>query len=122
MQAAAVDDRGCWVISDTVFDLNSSVILGERAAPVAAVYEVLVQNQRLRVRIDGHTDDIGTVDYNMDLSQRRADAVREWLIAHGIKADRLKTRAFGPTRPATHNETPAGREKNRRVEISVLDR
>ena len=118
---AAVDDRGCWVIDDTVFDRDSHVILGERAAPVAAVYEVLVQNERLRVRIDGHTDDIGTVDYNMGLSQKRADSVRDWLIEQGIEASRLKTRAFGPTRPATTNETAEGRQKNRRVEISVLD-
>jgi len=118
---AAVDERGCWVIEDTVFQRDSHTILGERAAPVAAVFEVLVQNERLRVRIDGHTDDIGTVDYNMGLSQKRADAVRDWLVEHGIVADRLRTRAFGPTRPATTNETAEGRQKNRRVEISVLD-
>lgn len=119
---AKVDDRGCWTIDDTVFDLDSHAILAERAAPVAAVYEVLAQNERLRVRIDGHTDDVGSVDYNMALSQRRADAVRDWLVAHGIEGSRLSTRAFGPTRPASTNDTPEGREKNRRVEISVLDR
>jgi OOP family OmpA-OmpF porin len=118
---AAVDDRGCWVIDDTVFELNSAKIVGARAAPVAAVYEVLARNEGLRVRIDGHTDDVGTIDYNMALSQRRAEAVRDWLVEHGIDGSRLRTRAFGPTRPATSNETPEGRQKNRRVEISVLD-
>lgn len=120
-QGAAVDERGCWVIDDTVFDRDSDTIAGERAGPVAAVYEVLAQNERLRVRIDGHTDDVGTVDYNMGLSQRRADSVRAWLIERGIDAGRLETRAFGPTRPAAPNETAEGRQKNRRVEISVLD-
>jgi len=118
---AAVDERGCWVVEDTVFDRDSDVIVGERAAPVAAVYEVLVKNERLRVRIDGHTDDVGTVEYNMDLSRRRAESVRRWLVDQGIDADRLTTRAFGPMRPAASNETAEGRQKNRRVEISVLD-
>ncbi len=118
---AHVDERGCWVIDDTVFDRNSDAIRPDRAAAVAAVYEVLVQNDRLRVRIDGHTDNVGTADYNLALSQRRAEAVRSWLVERGIAPDRLKTRAFGPARPAAPNDTDAGRQKNRRVEISVLD-
>jgi OOP family OmpA-OmpF porin len=118
---AHVDDRGCWVIEDTVFDFESARIREDRSAPLAAVAEVLQRNERLRIRIDGHTDDAGSADYNMALSQRRADAVRAWLEAHGIASDRLRTRAFGPTRPAAPNDTPEGRERNRRVEISVLD-
>jgi OOP family OmpA-OmpF porin len=118
---AHVDERGCWVVEDTVFDLDSAHIRDDRSAPLVAVREVLIRNERLRVRLDGHTDDVGSADYNMALSQRRADAVRDWLVEQGIEAGRLLTRAFGPTRPAADNDTPEGRTQNRRVEISVLD-
>jgi len=118
---ARVDARGCWVIEDTVFDLGSADIRADRSEPLEAVFLVLAKNERLRVRVDGHTDDRGGADYNMALSQRRADSVRDWLVARGIAADRLVTRAFGPARPAASNDTDEGRQRNRRVEISVLD-
>lgn len=118
---AHVDERGCWVVEDTVFDLDSARIRADRTAPLEAVFDVLAMNERLRVRVDGHTDDVGTADYNMALSQKRADAVRDWLVDRGIAADRLLTRAFGPARPAAPNDTDEGRRQNRRVEISVLE-
>lgn len=120
-RGAVVDDRGCWVIEDYVFDTDSARIRSEHVAPLDAVVTVLTQNPSLRIRLDGHTDDTGTADYNFSLAERRAAAVRDHLIAGGVAPERLEVRGFGPTRPIDTNDTVAGRRRNRRVEISVID-
>jgi OmpA-OmpF porin, OOP family len=69
------------------------------------------------VLIEGHTDSKGNDNYNMKLSQRRADAVRKFIVdRHGIAADRLATKGFGETKPVASNATEEGRAKNRRVD------
>jgi outer membrane protein OmpA-like peptidoglycan-associated protein len=72
------------------------------------------------LRIDGHTDNVGTADYNMDLSLRRAEAVKAYLVDKGVVAARLETNGYGLTKPIADNKTAAGRQKNRRVEMSVI--
>jgi outer membrane protein OmpA-like peptidoglycan-associated protein len=74
-----------------------------------------------RITIDGHADVKGTAAYNLDLSQRRADNIRTFLVQQGIAAERLESRGFGNTRPVESNQTEAGRAKNRRVEFIILD-
>lgn len=118
---AVVDERGCWVIEDYVFDTNSARISARHRAPLDAVISVLAGNDALRIRLDGHTDDTGTADYNFSLAERRADAVRDYLAAGGIAATRLEVRGFGAARPIDTNDTAEGRRRNRRVEISVID-
>ena len=74
----------------------------------------------VRVEISGHTDSTGNREHNMDLSQRRADAVKRYLVEHGINAARLETRGGGPDEPLDSNAREAGRAKNRRIEFRVL--
>jgi OmpA-OmpF porin, OOP family len=78
---------------------------------------------KLRARIaEGHTDSQGDDAYNQELSERRAGAVRQYLIeTYGIAADRLEAEGFGESRPVADNETPEGRQQNRRVELVKLD-
>jgi outer membrane protein OmpA-like peptidoglycan-associated protein len=74
----------------------------------------------LRIKINGHTDNVGSPDLNMSLSQRRADAVKNWLISEAasrFKGNRIQTFAFGQNDPIAPNTTPSGQAKNRRVEI-----
>jgi len=71
------------------------------------------------IEIQGHTDSRGTDEYNMGLSQRRANAVRDYLVAQGISASRLTTRGFGESAPAYSNDTPEGMAQNRRVEFLI---
>ena len=119
---ARVDDRGCWVIEDYVFETDSARIRTEHESALQAVAAVLAGNPGLRIRLDGHTDDTGTADYNFQLARRRAGAVRDYLIAAGgIEEARIEQRSFGPTRPIAPNDTAEGRQRNRRVEISVID-
>jgi outer membrane protein OmpA-like peptidoglycan-associated protein len=70
--------------------------------------------------IDGHTDSTGSEAYNLDLSQRRAETVRDFLIGNGVSPMRLSARGFGEEYPVASNDTLAGRQQNRRVEVVVM--
>ena len=76
----------------------------------------------VRVEVAGHTDNTGTPAYNKDLSQRRAEAVRSYLISKGIDASRLTAKGYGETEPETSNDTDEGRAKNRRVELKQIEK
>jgi outer membrane protein OmpA-like peptidoglycan-associated protein len=119
---AVVDARGCWVIKDYVFGTNRATIRPEHADTLTAIVKVLERNPRLRIRIDGHTDNTGNETYNFDLAQRRANAVRQYLERMAIAPERLEQRSFGSSRPIASNDTDAERSQNRRVELSVIDR
>ncbi len=73
-----------------------------------------------RILIEGHTDNTGPMAVNMRLSQARAETVRKYLISKKVKASKLTAKGFGPTRPIDSNETVAGRDRNRRVEFTIL--
>ena len=84
---------------------------------------VIVDHQELKqVEIQGHTDDRGKRDYNVDLSERRAASVRRYLIDAGVESDRLTSKGFGPDQPIAPNITAGGRAQNRRVEFHIVDR
>ncbi len=84
------------------------------------VVQVLTDYPKMRVRIEGHTDNIGGDRFNLKLSQQRADAVRNYLIAKGIAPDRLEAVGYGLTRPVASNKTAKGRAQNRRTEFHIL--
>jgi outer membrane protein OmpA-like peptidoglycan-associated protein len=85
--------------------------------------EVIQQHPEIaRVAIDGHTDDQGNAQANLELSRRRAVSVLRWMSERGVDARRLEARGFGPKRPVADNKTEAGRAKNRRVEFQILRR
>jgi len=69
--------------------------------------------------IEGHTDSTGSDSYNQELSQRRAEAVRNFLVSNGITGDRIVARGYGESYPVTVNTTEAGRQQNRRVEVVI---
>lgn len=74
-----------------------------------------------RFLIEGHTDDRGRDAYNLNLSDQRAASVRSYLTGKGIPASRLESKGFGEARPVASNKTAAGRQENRRVELSILE-
>lgn len=85
---------------------------------VVAALQAHAEIQKLA--INGHTDNDGDDKYNQGLSQRRAKAVLDWLVAHGVAAARLESKGFGESQPIADNATVAGREQNRRVEFLIV--
>jgi len=117
---AKVDERGCWVIQGLRFAFDSSKIEPRYYAELNEIAALLKSTPGKGIRIDGHTDSVGTKEYNQALSERRANAVREYLVSQGVPADRLTTRGFGLTQPAYSNETAEGRAGNRRTELTAV--
>jgi OOP family OmpA-OmpF porin len=116
-----VDARGCWVIPNLRFAFDSSKIEPQYYDELNEVAAVMKANPSAAGFIDGHTDSVGTDAYNESLSQRRAQAVRDYLIQAGVSASSLDARGFGEAKPAYSNETEDGRAGNRRVELSRRD-
>jgi OOP family OmpA-OmpF porin len=108
------------VIEGINFKTGSASILPGSYAILDRAIKVLKEYSEIRMEISGHTDSRGKADYNRDLSQRRADAVKMYFIANGIDAARLTSVGYGLDRPIADNQTESGRSKNRRTEFRLL--
>jgi OmpA-OmpF porin, OOP family len=104
-----------------VFGFDSDRIASDERGALESAADTLRRNPELRVEIAGHTDSMGQPAYNQALSERRARAVLEFLVAAGIDRDRLTARGYGQAEPVADNATEEGRARNRRVELRVLD-
>lgn len=116
-RGATVDAHGCWVIPAVLFEFDKSEIQGIYTPGIDRVVEVLKKNPDVTMEIQGHTDNKGPAAYNQRLSERRAQAVKAYMVAAGISADRLTTKGFGLTNPVASNDSESGRSQNRRVEL-----
>lgn len=115
-------DRGMIVtLSDVLFDSGRATLKPGADRALDRLAQFLKGNPRTRVIVEGHTDSVGSEAYNEELSQRRAQAVTEALSARGVPADQYQARGLGKEYPVASNETPAGRQQNRRVEIVFSD-
>lgn len=101
------------------FATGSAAILKPSFANLDKIVEILQSEPTYRVDIDGHTDNVGGAEFNMELSQKRADACRNYLVDHGIDGSRIMSTGYGDTRPIADNATEAGRAKNRRTEFRI---
>ncbi len=108
------------VIAGITFETNRDVIRPTSEFTLQDALSVLEGYPDVRLEVSGHTDDVGDDAFNLDLSQRRADAVVRWFTDHGIATSRLRGVGFGETRPLADNGTDAGRAENRRVEFRLL--
>jgi outer membrane protein OmpA-like peptidoglycan-associated protein len=116
------DPRGMVITlsGSVLFVTNKSDLLPSAQVKLNQVAEALTsQDSESRMVVDGYTDSQGTAAYNQDLSQRRAQSVRDYLVTRGIASDRITAQGFGLTSPVADNATPEGRANNRRVEIVV---
>jgi outer membrane protein OmpA-like peptidoglycan-associated protein len=111
-----------FVLRDLGFRADSAEIEPGSAAVLDDVAGVLASHPTARIRVEGHTDDTGSIDLNRKLSQERAEATRTYLMSKGITGDRIESAGFGPDSPVASNSTMAGRTDNRRTEIVVLSR
>lgn len=114
------DFAGLEVLEGVFFPTNEDT-LGKTSIDILdRAVAALQKHPSVRVEISGHTDSTGNREHNMDLSQRRAEAVKRYLVEHGIEASRMETRGAGPDEPLDSNSSNAGRAKNRRIEFRVL--
>jgi outer membrane protein OmpA-like peptidoglycan-associated protein len=115
-----VDEQQIHILRPVYFATNRDTILEESFPVLTAVADAVLAGDFARIRIEGHTDDRGPDARNLDLSRRRAESVRAWLIAHEVAADRLEAVGLGETRPIEPNDTELGRAGNRRVEFHIV--
>jgi outer membrane protein OmpA-like peptidoglycan-associated protein len=105
------------VLGDVLFDTNEATLTQDSVETLDKAAASLKEWGDVKVEVAGYTDDRGTDEYNQNLSVRRADAVRTYLIGKGISADRLTAKGYGETNPVADNATAEGRTENRRVEL-----
>ena len=117
--AKAIAEKGKVTLYGIQFDFNQANIKPESESVLKEVADLLKQEPDLKLGIQGHTDNVGKPAYNKQLSQKRADAVKDYLVQHfQIDAARLTTEGFGDTHPIAKNDTDQGRAQNRRVELA----
>lgn len=102
------------------FVTDSAEIVADSDALLTEIADVLLRHPEItRIEIQGHTDNRGNSAHNQDLSQRRAEAVRDWLVAHGVDSSRLEPHGYGDSNPVAPNITASGRARNRRVQFII---
>ncbi len=108
------------VLNNIFFDLNKYDLKDKSVTELDKVIRFLTDNPTIRIEIGGHTDNVGTAAYNMQLSLKRAQAVASYLSNHGITATRLTQKGYGSEKPLAPNDTEENRQTNRRIEFKLL--
>jgi outer membrane protein OmpA-like peptidoglycan-associated protein len=107
------------LINDILFDFNSYALRPESRDTLRELANNFRQYPDEQISVEGHTDNVGSDDYNQRLSQQRADSVRNYLVDQGVPNERVTSAGFGKSQPKAGNDTPEGRQLNRRVEIHI---
>jgi len=106
--------------SGLLFKINSSILSDDAKVSLQKVAEVFVKYPETNILIEGHTDNTGTAEYNMELSKKRAHSVSEYLQSKGVGSSRFDIKWYGETQPKYPNDVESNRAKNRRVEVGVM--
>ncbi|EIJ41685.1 outer membrane protein/peptidoglycan-associated (lipo)protein [Beggiatoa alba B18LD] len=115
-------ERGMMYSIDAVlFDFDKASLNASAQATVDQLAGIIQQNAGRYIAVEGHTDNVGSKSYNQDLSERRAESVAQALVSRGVDYGRLQVKGFGENRPVVSNKSASGRQKNRRVEVTILN-
>jgi len=106
-------------MSDVLFDTGSYTLKPGAREKLAKISGIVLAHPGLNLQIEGHTDSVGSDEFNQQLSERRADSVRDFLAEQGVRGSAISARGFGKTQPVAGNDTAEGRQRNRRVELVV---
>lgn len=128
----SIENNGCPIVNETIkqqitravdnleFETNSDKIISTSLPALDVLSILLLEKNDWNIKLSGHTDNVGDDAFNFDLSRRRAEAVKQYLISKGINFERISTEYFGELMPIDTNDTPEGRKKNRRVEMKLI--
>lgn len=120
---AKVTDRGVVInLPDVLFEFGSDRLTSGAVATAREIASVVQDSPGRHIAVEGHTDSVGTLEYNQRLSEDRAHAVASQLVAEGISRGRISTRGYGETKPIASNGSDSGRQRNRRVEVIIENR
>jgi outer membrane protein OmpA-like peptidoglycan-associated protein len=108
-------------LADILFDFDKATLKRNVEFSLVKVATILNQFPEMRIAVEGHTDNVGKPNYNLELSKRRAQAVHDFLVSQEVAPDRMTVAGFGMTRPVGENGTEEGRQKNRRVDLVIQD-
>jgi len=106
-------------MSDVLFDTGQHTLQPGAREKLAKIAGIIVSHPGLRLNIEGHTDSVGSDEYNQQLSERRAESVRSYLVQNGVPANTVTAMGYGESKPVASNDTQSGRQRNRRVEMIV---
>jgi outer membrane protein OmpA-like peptidoglycan-associated protein len=121
--AAELGEQQIAIGQQVQFETESPVLRQDSEKVLGEVVRILEEHPELAlIEVQGHTDDQGTPEHNRQLAQERAASVVEWLVAHGVDRRRLQPKGYGADRPIADNADEQGRQKNRRVELHILER
>ncbi|MET0379885.1 MAG: OmpA family protein [Spongiibacteraceae bacterium] len=121
LQAKSTDRGIVMTLGDVLFDVGKADLKSGGVRVVSQLAGYLSANPQRKVSVEGHTDSTGSDDFNQTLSENRAQSVKATLVGAGVSPDRVLTQGFGETYPVAGNESPSGRQLNRRVEIVLSD-
>ena len=108
------------ILEDLIFAQGKSVIDPKSYHSLDEVVQMMKENSKMEIQLEGHTDNVGSPKANLELSQQRVDAVKKYIVAKNINRNRIQTKAFGGSQPLGNEMTPEARAKNRRVEMRIL--
>ena len=114
------DDKTEIVLNNVLFLKGSARLTRGSSTELDRLAGILRENEKIKIEIQGHTDSVGNDTFNLGLSQKRAESVRDYLLQQGIDGERLKAKGYGESKPIDSNDTAAGRKKNRRVSFVVV--
>jgi len=109
-----------WTLEDVNFEFDKAVLLPEAYRKLNIAVRMLKENPQMVVEVGGHTDNVGTDNYNYSLSDERSKTVREYLVSQGIEPNRIISKGYGENRPVAPNDLDEGRAINRRTEFTVI--
>ncbi len=107
-------------LNNIFFDFNKSTLQKESFAELNRILPFFKQYPNLKIELAGHTDNVGSDEYNQKLSQERANSVRDYLLSHGVPESSITAQGYGESEPVATNETDEGRQENRRVEFRIV--
>lgn len=108
------------VLNHLIFSQGKAVIDPKSYSELDELVQMMKENTKIEIQLEGHTDNVGSPKANLDLSQKRVDAVKKYMVERGVSKNRIQTKAFGGSKPLRNEMTPEARAANRRVELRIL--